>query len=355
MSIPLPKKSVKFPDIRPQSLRSFNTLGLHSHASAFMSLDDVAALPALADHARRYSRLQVLGGGSNVVLPAVIDDLVLHIDLRGVTRLPDTPDAYWIEVAAGESWHGFVTYCVTHGLNGLENLALIPGQVGAAPVQNIGAYGLEVGERIAHVHVWDRHTSQAITLSARDCAFAYRDSRFKQDPDRWIITSVVFRLPRIWTPLLDYPDLQRHPALANAAGAPTARDVYDAVVDIRRAKLPDPAQIGNAGSFFKNPIVDAPQYVGLRERFPSLVAYAMPDGRFKLAAGWLIDQAGWRGQQVGRAAVHDRQALVLTNAGGADAQDVLALARAITADVQSRYGVTLSPEPVIVPGRPVPH
>ncbi|WP_313622058.1 UDP-N-acetylmuramate dehydrogenase [Achromobacter sp.] len=330
-----------------QDLTRLNTLGLASRADAFVTLDDPAQLPALSALARQVSPLLVLGGGSNLVLPERVPGLVARVAFKGVRLLEASPDAWLVEAAGGENWHGFVSACVEQGWDGLENLALIPGTVGAAPVQNIGAYGVELQERFHSLTAWDTRQARYVEMHAADCRFSYRDSVFKHDePGRWIIVSVRFALPRPWRPVLGYPDLQRHPRLA--AGTPSARDVFDAVCDIRRTKLPDPAVTGNAGSFFKNPIVPAAQRDDLAARFPGLVSYAQSDGRYKLAAGWLIDQCGWKGRALGAAGVHDRQALVLVNRGGATAADIMGLARAVQDAVADRYGVRLEPEPVVV-------
>ncbi|MDF3944726.1 UDP-N-acetylmuramate dehydrogenase [Achromobacter denitrificans] len=330
-----------------QDLTRLNTLGLVSRADAFVTLTDAAQLPALSRLASEASSLLVLGGGSNLVLPQRVPGLVARVAFKGVRLLEARPDAWVVEAAGGETWHGFVETCVGQGWDGLENLALIPGTVGAAPVQNIGAYGVELQERFLGLTAWDVRSGRLVDMNAADCRYSYRDSVFKHDePGRWVIVSVRFALPRPWRPVLGYPDLQRHARLAE--GAPTARDVFDAVCEIRRAKLPDPAVTGNAGSFFKNPIVSASARDALAERFPSLVSYAQADGRYKLAAGWLIDQCGWKGRALGAAGVHDRQALVLINRGGAGAADIMALARAIQAAVYERYGVRLEPEPVVV-------
>lgn len=336
----------------PHDLTPLNTLGLRSQASAYLRVDDVAVLPTVSSYAGAAERWFVLGGGSNLVLPDPVQALVIHVGLKGIRRMghtltSDGKPAHLVEAAAGESWHDFVSYCVDHQLDGLENLALIPGSVGAAPVQNIGAYGIEIADRLHAVVAWDMATREIATLSAAQCRLAYRDSRFKHEVGRWIILAVQFALPVTWRACLAYPDLQRHAGLAQAS-AVTARDVFDAVCEIRRAKLPDPARIGNAGSFFKNPIVDAASHAALLARFPDLVAYPTADGTMKLAAGWLIDQCGWKGRRMGAAAVHDRQALVIVNAGGATARDILALAHAIQHDVQARFGVMLEPEPVII-------
>ncbi|MEN4917590.1 UDP-N-acetylmuramate dehydrogenase [Achromobacter spanius] len=330
-----------------QDLTRLNTLGLASRADAFVTLDDPAQLPALSELARQASPLLVLGGGSNLVLPERVPGLVARVAFKGVRLLEAGQDAWLVEAAGGENWHGFVSACVAQGWDGLENLALIPGTVGAAPVQNIGAYGVELEERFHSLTAWDVRQARYVEMRAADCRFSYRDSAFKHDePGRWVIVSVRFALPRPWRPVLGYPDLLRHERLAG--GSPSARDVFDAVCDIRRVKLPDPAVTGNAGSFFKNPIVSAPQRDELADRFPGLVSYAQADGRYKLAAGWLIDQCGWKGRALGAAGVHDRQALVLVNRGGATAADIMGLARAVQDAVAERYGVRLEPEPVVI-------
>lgn len=328
-------------------LTRFNTFGLASQAPDCVVLEQGEQLDAVSELARRHDSLLVLGGGSNMVLPALVPGLVVRVALRGLQLIEERGDAWIVEAAAGETWHEVVSACIERGWDGLENLALIPGTVGAAPVQNIGAYGVELADRFDSLQAWHIPTSRLVHMTAGDCRFAYRDSLFKHaQPGEWLIVSVRLRLPRPWRPVLDYPDLQRDAGLA--AGEPAARAIFEAVCRIRRAKLPDPAVIGNAGSFFKNPLVDAAVRNDLQARFPSLVSYAQADGRYKLAAGWLIDQCGWKGRSLGPAGVHDRQALVLVNRGGATARDIMALAEAIQHDVKVRYGVALEPEPVVV-------
>jgi UDP-N-acetylmuramate dehydrogenase len=272
---------------------------------------------------------------------------VLRIALRGIRLWRDTADHWIVEAAAGESWHGFVTRCLDQGWAGLENLALIPGTVGAAPVQNIGAYGLELDQRLHSVVAWDLRAGRERTLLPADCGFAYRDSMFKRDgAGRWLIARVRFALPKSWAPRLDYPDLRDHPGLRD--GAPAPRQVYDAVCDIRRRKLPDPAVLGNAGSFFKNPVVGAARADALKHRFPDLRTYPQANGQVKLAAGWLIERAGWKGRRLGPVGMHERQALVLVNHGGALAADVQALAQAVRQAVRDRFDVDLEQEPVVL-------
>lgn len=329
-------------------LSSLNTLGLASSAPACVTLRSQDDLPALAGLARSHGGgVLVLGGGSNLVLPPRVRGLVARMALRGIRLAGEDDQARVVEAAAGETWHDLVTYCVGRNWGGLENLALIPGTVGAAPVQNIGAYGVELRDRFAGLVAYDMLRDAWVEMDAGQCAFAYRDSVFKREPGRWVISAVRLRLPRRWTPVLDYPDLRRHEGLARS---PTVRDVYEVVCAIRGAKLPDPAVLGNAGSFFKNPVVPAVQYDRLRADFPGLVAYPQEDGTYKLAAGWLIDQCGWKGRRMGPVGVHERQALVLVNHGGARSGDVLALAEAVRRDVRERYGLELEIEPVVVPG-----
>jgi UDP-N-acetylmuramate dehydrogenase len=334
-------------------LRAHNTFGFGVNArlaATISSVDDLRA--ALADPLAAGLPVLVIGGGSNLVLTGDVDALVLLMAIRGRRVLQDDAnadgDAVLIEAGAGENWHDFVTWTLEQGCPGLENLALIPGTVGAAPVQNIGAYGLELADRFASLNAFDRETGLIRTFDAAACAFAYRDSVFKREGrDRFIITSVTFRLPRPWKAVAAYADVARAMS-ARGLTEPTASDIYAAVLDARRSKLPDPTVIGNAGSFFKNPVVDAGHYHALQAVEPGIVGYPQPDGGVKLAAGWMIDQCGWKGRALGAAAVHERQALVLVNPGQATGHDILALADAITHDVKQRFGVALEKEPIVV-------
>lgn len=333
-------------DYTSQDLTRFNTLGLVSHADQYFRLESEAALPQLsALQAAAGLRFYVLGGGSNLVLRQRLSRPIVHNVLKGIRLLAQTDSDYLVEAAGGEVWHDFVNHCVEQGWFGLENLALIPGTVGASPVQNIGAYGVEVGALIDSVQAWDIGQGSTRIFSREECDFAYRDSIFKKPAGAaYLITAVRFRLPKQWQPVLGYPDLRNDAQLAQA---PTARGVFDAVCRIRQAKLPDPAKIGNAGSFFKNPIVTAAKQAALLAGNPGMVSYPQADGGYKLAAGWMIEQCGWKGRSLGPVGMHHRQALVLVNQGGATAVDVLALADAVTASVQARFGVALEREPVL--------
>lgn len=330
------------------ALTSHNTFGFSATAryAAHIRSED-ALRAALQDPHVAAGPVLILGGGSNVVLTRDWPGTVLLMGITGISVV-ETPDAWLITAGAGEPWHGFVQHTLTHGMPGLENLALIPGTVGAAPIQNIGAYGVELADRFANLRALDRHTGQFVTLDAAACAFGYRDSLFKRDGrDRYIITSVTFRLPRAWQPHTAYADVSRE--LANRGiDTPTARDIFDAVVVVRSRKLPDPQHLGNAGSFFKNPVLSAEAAAALLSRFPAMAHYAQADGSVKLAAGWLIDQCGFKGRCVGAVGVYERQALVLVNHGGGTGAELMALAAEIQATVQARFGVTIEPEPIVV-------
>lgn len=331
------------------SLKPFNTFGLPAVAQQLVRIAGDADVRRVVDHPQ-FGRAPkfILGGGSNIILTRDMPQLVLKVEVAG-RRLVDTrPDAVIVEAGAGENWHEFVAWTLAQGWPGLENLALIPGTVGAAPVQNIGAYGLELKDRFESLDAVDLVTGRSVTLGASICAFGYRDSVFKHElAGRTLITRVRFRLPRPWQPVLGYLDLERKMRECGVA-APSAQQVFDWVCAIRRAKLPDPARLGNAGSFFKNPVVTPEQCRDIIGRDPEVVHYPLPDGSVKLAAGWLIDACGWKGKAVGGAAVYEKQALVLVNRGGAIGSEVMTLARAIQESVYGRFGIRLEPEPVVV-------
>ena len=336
------------------NLRALNSFGIAATARTLVRIGseaDVRRLLAHPEHGR--AAKLVLGGGSNLILSRDPPAVVLRVEVRGCRLLAETAEAWIVEAGAGEVWHDVVQWTLEQGFAGLENLALIPGTVGAAPVQNIGAYGLELKDRFESLDAVDLVTGRTVTLDARACAFGYRDSVFKRDAadgglaGKSLITRVRLRCPKPWRPVLGYLDLERRMA-ETGNRAPDARTIFDWVCAIRRAKLPDPAQIGNAGSFFKNPIVSAEQCRDIIGRDPEIVHYPLPDGTVKLAAGWLIDACGWKGKSVGRAGVYERQALVLVNRGGASGAEVVTLARAIQESVYGRFGIRLEPEPVIV-------
>jgi UDP-N-acetylmuramate dehydrogenase len=335
------------------SLREHNTFGLPALAQTLVRVGSDADVRRVVDHpVYGVAPKFVLGGGSNVVLTRDVSAVVVKVEVRGRRLLHETASAWIVEAGAGEDWHDFVAWTLAQGWPGLENLALIPGSVGAAPVQNIGAYGVEAKDRFDSLDAVDLVTGRSVTLDAAACRFGYRDSVFKHADfgglaGKSVITRVRFALPKVWQPVLGYLDLERK--IADTGNTrPDAQTVFDWVCAIRRAKLPDPAVVGNAGSFFKNPVVSAEQCRDIIGRDPEIVHYPLPDGTVKLAAGWLIDACGWKGKTVGRAGVYERQALVLVNRGGASGAEVLTLARAIQESVYGRFGIRLEPEPVIV-------
>ncbi|MGO4329819.1 UDP-N-acetylmuramate dehydrogenase [Cupriavidus sp. 2TAF22] len=329
-------------------LRRHNTFGFDVRARFAVHVRSEAdLLHALADPRAHGLPLVVLGGGSNVVLTQDLDALVLLMEIPGYT-VSAADDTFLVTAGAGENWHALVCRTVADGMPGLENLALIPGTAGAAPIQNIGAYGVELRERFERLRAWDRRAGEFVDLTLDQCRFAYRDSLFKgEGRDRYIITAVTLRLPRPWQPVLGYAELAREVAQDPAAPA-TASRIRDAVIAIRSRKLPDPAEIGNAGSFFKNPVVGAGQRDALLAQHPGLVSHAQPDGSYKLAAGWLIDQCGFKGLSDGAVGVYGKQALVLVHHGGGSGQELLALASRIADTVAARFGVRIEPEPVVL-------
>jgi UDP-N-acetylmuramate dehydrogenase len=338
-------------------LQAHNSFGIVAKARELVRLRSEADLRAvLADPLLAATPKFVLGGGSNIVITGDVKPLVLKVEIPGIRVVDDGPRATVVEAGAGENWHEFVTWTLDHGFPGLENLAMIPGSVGASPVQNVGAYGVELQDRFDSLDAIDLATGRAFTLEASQCAFGYRDSVFKHAPakdgdlglaGRALILRVRFRLPKPWKPVVGYLDLARKRAESGIA-EPSARQVYDWVCAIRQNKLPDPRVLGNAGSFFKNPTVTPEQCNDIIAREPNIVHYPMPDGSVKLAAGWLIDACGWKGKSVGKAGVYEKQALVLVNRGGATGGEVVTLARAIQTSVYERFGIRLEPEPVVV-------
>ncbi|HQY08773.1 MAG: UDP-N-acetylmuramate dehydrogenase [Burkholderiales bacterium] len=334
------------------SLRDCNTFGLPATAATLVRITSEADVRQVVNHPELGPAPKfILGGGSNVVFTRDVTACLLKVEITGLRVVEERADAVIVEAGAGVRWHDLVAWTLGQGLPGLENLALIPGTVGAAPVQNIGAYGLELADRFDSLDAVDLISGRSVTLDRARCRFGYRDSVFKRElAGKSLITRVRLRLPRPWQPVLEYLDLQRKCEEAGfiEGRLPGARQVFDWVCEIRRAKLPDPAVIGNAGSFFKNPVVSLEQCRDIIARDPHLVHYPMDDGQFKLAAGWLIDACGWKGKSVGAAAVYEKQALVLVNRGGASGGEVMTLARAIQESVYGRFGIRLEPEPIVV-------
>ena len=346
-------------------LQFCNTFGIVAKAQSLVRIQtesDVAAV--LQDPALRTKPKFVLGGGSNIVLTGDVKPLVLKVEIMGKRLHSETAKAWIVEAGAGEDWHALVAWTLANGFPGLENLALIPGTVGASPVQNIGAYGVELQDRFDSLDGVDLSTGQAFTLNAAQCAFGYRDSVFKHASSgpsgfglagKALITRVRFALPKAWKPVLGYADIEKKMGKETGfrtSSLPSALQIYEWICEIRNAKLPDPKVIGNAGSFFKNPTVSSEQCEDIILRDPKIVHYRLADGSVKLAAGWLIDACGWRGKSIGNAGVYDKQALVLVNRGGAanpvTGGEVMTLAKAIQTSVYERFGLMLEHEPVVV-------
>lgn len=338
----------RLPEIREQvSLQGLNTMAVPAKARYFADITTADELEAALDWARENGQQTlVLGGGSNLVFAGDFNGLVLHMALRGRTWEQVREDDAVLVLAAGENWHDAVLYAARSGYRGIENLALIPGTAGAAPVQNIGAYGVELCDTLKTVTALDRTTMEVVELPAADCEFAYRDSLFKHQPGRYIILEIRLALSRTEPMKLGYRDLQEYLGSEDTDQL-TPLAVAEAVIAVRRRKLPDPAVLPNAGSFFKNPVVSQAQFEDIVSRFPDVVSYPVAEG-VKLAAAWLIDQAGWKGYRNATVGVHNRQALVLINHSGGSGQDILALAQELRESVRNKFGVGLEQEPGIV-------
>lgn len=330
---------------REVSLKPFNTFGVDVRASLFAQAhSDDEVREALA-YARAHGLpLLVIGGGSNLLLTGDVQALVLRMASRGIRIVREDCQEAIVEAQAGEPWHPFVQSCLELGLAGLENLSLIPGTVGAAPMQNVGAYGVEIKDVFHGLDALDRQTGEIRAFGLEDCAFGYRDSLFKRQPGRWVILRVRFRLSRNAGLHLEYGPVKQRLAEMGVQ-EPTPLHVSRAICAIRSEKLPDPAVLGNAGSFFKNPVVDADAFASIKAGHPGVVGYQQADGSVKIAAGWLIEAAGWKGYRDGDAGVHALQSLVLVNHGKASGEQLLSLARRIQSDIVERFGVRLEMEP----------
>ncbi|MBO9666812.1 MAG: UDP-N-acetylmuramate dehydrogenase [Bdellovibrio sp.] len=329
-----------------KDLSTFNTLGLRSQAALYTELHNIIDVHGLiGDSSIKKETWRILGGGSNLVLPSTVQGLVIRVANTGRELIHEDQDAWFVKAQAGEIWNDFVHWTLDQGFWGLENLSLIPGTVGAAPIQNIGAYGVEVKDTLHEVTCIDLQSGELKTLSNKECRFSYRDSFFKQEgAGRYLIWDVTFRLPKKNKLNLEYGDIRKEIERQGLDQNP--RNISKVVCEIRLSKLPDPKVIGNAGSFFKNPIVPASLRDDLVKTYPSLVSFPASEGKVKLAAGWLIDQAGWKGKKLGPVGMFEKQALVLVNHGGANADDVWKTAAQVSADVKARFGVELEPEPI---------
>ncbi|PID46934.1 MAG: UDP-N-acetylenolpyruvoylglucosamine reductase [Proteobacteria bacterium] len=331
------------------SLKRLNSFGVDASTRFFTTINTTADIDALiqwrAAHPNRQCLL--LGGGSNVLFRNDFDGLVVLVNLKGRTQITEDDEAYYVQAAAGENWHEFVRWTIDQGYAGLENLSLIPGTVGAAPIQNIGAYGVELADRMASLQAVDLVSGEQREFSVNDCQFAYRDSFFKsQQADRWLIRSVTFRLPKKPQWVMAYAGVEA----ALAGQKPTARLISDAIIALRQSKLPNPTEMGSAGSFFKNPILPREQWNALKTRFAALPGYPVADndGLMKTSAGWLIDQCQWKAYRQGDAGVYDKHALVLVNHGSATGAELWAVAEQIQASVKDKFGIFLEAEPRVI-------
>lgn len=330
--------------IENHSLKAFNTFGIDKKSRFFTQAGDLDSLKKSLQWAKEKElQVLILGGGSNVLLTQDFPGLLIKIELKGIQVIQETADEIWVEVGAGENWHDWVLYALKHNWAGIENLSLIPGTVGASPMQNIGAYGVEIKEVFESLNALDRDSLDIVSFDSEACQFGYRESVFKHElKDRYVITSVVFRLQKKPKINVEYGAIQET-LMKNGVKDLTIQAVSDAVVEIRRSKLPDPREIGNAGSFFKNPTISNEQFKSLKTDFPSIPGYPVESG-MKVPAGWLIEQAGWKGKKFGEVGVHAKQALVLVNYGNGDGKAIQELAQNIQDSVLEKFGIQLSPE-----------
>ena len=335
-------------DLRNYSLRAHNTFGIDARCRRFVEYTSVEEAQSIACSLSATDRpLLIVGGGSNLLLTADFPGTVVHSAIQGLSVRIEGDDVY-VRAGSGMEWDVVVARCVSNGWHGMENLSLIPGEVGASAVQNIGAYGVEACDIIYKVEAVDLADGGVVTFDGSDCHYGYRDSRFKHDwKDRYLITHVTYRLSRQFLPRLDYGNIRAMLDKKEIA-TPTAQQLRDVIVEIRRAKLPDPKVEGNAGSFFMNPVVAKAKFLELQSCYPDMPHYHIDEESEKIPAGWLIEQCGWKGRTVGHAGVHDKQALVLVNRGGATGAEVVSLCESIRKDVLRQFGIEIRPEVNIV-------
>lgn len=326
------------------SLKKYNTFGIEAKAKQFVAVHNLEDLKSiLKNHAS--DKKFILGGGSNMLLTQDIDALVIHVDLKGKRIIKEDDDFVWVESQAGEVWHEFVLYTIDQNLGGLENMSLIPGNVGTTPVQNIGAYGTEIKDTFISCEAMNIATQQMKTFSKEECNFGYRESVFKQEAkDKYVITSVVFKLTKRNHKInTSYGDIKKELENQNVT-TPTLKDVSNAVIAIRQSKLPDPKELGNSGSFFKNPIISKELFEKVQARFPDVKHFEVSSTEVKVPAGWLIEHCGLKGYRKDDAGVHKNQALVLVNYGNATGQDILNLSKYVQKTVFDKYGIEIEAE-----------
>lgn len=330
------------------SLLKHNTFGMDVRCARFLEFSTVEELRGIALQIESFQKpLLFLGGGSNMLFVGDFSGTILHSGIKGIETISEGDDIR-LRCGSGEVWDDVVEYAVSNGMYGAENLSAIPGDVGASSVQNIGAYGSEVKDLIVNVEAVDIQTGDICKFTSNDCHYGYRDSRFKHEwKNRYVITYVTYRFSKTFEPKLDYGNIRSF-LQAKGIDEPTARELRDSIISIRNAKLPDPAIMGNAGSFFVNPVVDEKKYSALHEEYHDMPHYLLCDGRVKIPAGWLIEQCGWKGRSFGNAGVYEKQSLVLVNHGGATGAEVVALCERICEDVWKKFGIEIYPEVNII-------
>lgn len=332
-------------DIQNYSLLVHNTFGIDVRCHRFVEYGSVAEAQRLVTSLGENDEpLLLLGGGSNLLLTKDYPGTVLHSAILGIRVVAEDSDKVLLECGSGEVFDDVVAYAVEHGYHGAENLSLIPGEVGASAVQNIGAYGAEAKDIIYKVEAVEIATGKVVWLSNEDCGYGYRQSRFKHEwHNKYLITHVIYKFSHTFIPSLEYGNIISSLA-AKGISNPTAEEVRQVIIEIRRAKLPDPDVQGNAGSFFMNPIVEKDKYRELAALYPGMPHYTIDGAHEKIPAGWMIDQCGWKGKSLGRAGVHDKQALVLVNRGGATGTEIVTLCRTVQKDVKNKFGIDIYPE-----------
>jgi len=328
---------------RNAELKGYNTFGISAIASGFATFSSVDELKDLLKQRTDFNDLLILGGGSNILFTKDVDALVLRNEISGITVEEETEQHVILKAGSGVVWHDFVMHTVDRNLGGIENLSLIPGSVGASPMQNIGAYGVEIKDVFVSLEALNIETGELRTFTADECKFGYRESVFKRDlKNQFVITHVSYRLSK--NPILQTSYGAIKDELAAQGNEPSVKNISEAVIAIRNSKLPNPKELGNAGSFFKNPVVPADLATRLSDEFPGMPNYPQTDGTVKLAAGWLIEQAGWKGKRIGDCGVHAKQALVLVNYGGASGNEIFNLSSAVLKAVEDKFGVKLERE-----------
>ncbi|OSY89114.1 UDP-N-acetylenolpyruvoylglucosamine reductase [Tenacibaculum holothuriorum] len=328
------------------SLKEYNTFGINVIAKRFVSIDSLYSLQQLL---KEEQDLFLISGGSNMLLTSDIEKLVVHLNLKGISIDRENHNDIYLTVNAGENWHEFVLWCISQGYGGIENLSLIPGNVGTCPIQNIGAYGVEVKDVITKVEAVEKATGKLVEFSNEACEFGYRNSIFKNAAKgKYIITSVSFQLTKVEHNLNTSYGAINNELSGKGIENPTIKDISDAVISIRQSKLPDPKEIGNSGSFFKNPVVSKKHFEKLQKEYPAIPSYPVSEMEIKVPAGWLIEQSGFKGKRFGEYGVHEKQALVLVNYGNASGKDIYELAQTIQKTIQKNFGINLEIEVNII-------